>query len=537
MDEQPTNGVPEKGQPGDVVAATVTAMPLPEDFTRAMAQTRHELRTPLNHIIGYSELLLDEAEEQGLGDLTGDLSKIRDAGRRLLGMLNALLTPDALASRLVASGGVLPTGSGGAPAPLSPLTAAMDRAPRDESAVAELAFASILAPFPDVVPLFPAENPLLVVDDDPSNREVLGRLLSGMGYPVMGAADGAAALAILSAYPCDAVFLDIMMPVMDGYQALVEIRGDANLRHVPVIMVSALDEIQVVARCIEAGAEDYLPKPFNPTILKARLVAALEKKRLRDQERALYAELAVAHDKLQKAERLREDMTRLLVQDLRMPLMSLLTSLEMSAHLGDEEPATERREFLELAIKGGDKTLAMVNGLLDIASAEDGVLPLERTLYPPIPVAQHAALHVAELARAKGVTCELRVDTPELPPLYVDSGRIRHALISLLENAIKWTADGGRITLSVAADALPSGAPAVAFRVEDTGAAVPSGRSEDLLDRFDQVEARQDGLRVSPGLALTFAKYVAEAHGGELRIDGHGEERGAIFSLVLPLTS
>ncbi|MBC8137102.1 MAG: response regulator [Fibrella sp.] len=516
MTEQPTEAA---------VVAT-----LPEDFTRAMAQTRHELRTPLNHIIGYSELLLDEAEEQCLADLTGDLSKIRDAGRRLLGMLNALLTPDAMANRLLMMEGApspdnaIPRVAGGGE----------EQAPEEGSEIARLAFASILAPLPDVIPLIAAENPLLVVDDDQSNREVLGRLLSGMGYSVMGAPDGRAALAILSAYPCDAVFLDIMMPVMDGYQALVAIRGDANLRHVPVIMVSALDEIQVVARCIEAGAEDYLPKPFNPTILKARLVAALEKKRLRDQERALYAELAVAHDKLQNAERLREDMTRLLVQDLRMPLTSLLTSLEMSANLGDDEPATERREFLDLALKGGNKTLAMVNGLLDIAKAEDGVLPLSRTLYPPVPIAQLAALHVAEMARAKGVTCELKANTPELPPLYVDSGRVRHALINLLENAIKWTGEEGQVTLSVGMDTLSSGAPAVAFQVADTGATVPSGRTEDLLDRFEQVEARQEGLRVSPGLALTFSKYVAEAHGGELRVDSGEPERGATFSLLLP---
>lgn len=511
-------------QPTDVVTT------LPEDFTRAMAQTRHELRTPLNHIIGYSELLLDEAEEQGLGDLTNDLSKIRDAGRRLLGMLNSLLTPDAMANRLLAVGGMVSTE--GAVVSTSDTTAA--NTPEGDSEIAKLAFASILAPLPDVIPLVAAENPILVVDDDQSNREVLGRLLSGMGYSVMGAPDGRAALAILSAYPCDAIFLDIMMPVMDGYQALVAIRGDANLRHVPVIMVSALDEIQVVARCIEAGAEDYLPKPFNPTILKARLVAALEKKRLRDQERELYAELAVAHDKLQKADRLREDMTRLLVQDLRMPLTSLLTSLEMSANLGDEEPANERREFLDLAIKGGNKTLAMVNGLLDIAEAEDGVLPLTRTLYPPVPIAQLAALHVAELARVKGVTCELKSDTPELPALYVDSSRIRHALINLLENAIKWTAEEGRVTLSVEADTLSSGAPAVAFHVRDTGTPVPTGRAEELLDRFEQVEARQEGLRVSPGLALTFSKYVAEAHGGELRVESGKSGRGTMFSLLLP---
>ena len=498
---------------------------VPEDFTRAMAQTRHELRTPLNHIIGYSELLLDEAADLGIPDLTGDLSKIRDAGRRLLGMLNALLTPGALASRVHFHAGTDATGANKT-AETEPVATA------GQGDVAKLAFAAILAPLPLATPVIPTVNPILVVDDDEDNRAVLGRLLAGMGYAVVGAPDGQVALEILASYPCDAVFLDIMMPVMDGYAALTAIRADPNLRHLPVIMVSALDEIQVVARCIEAGAEDYLPKPFNPTLLKARLAAALEKKRLRDGERALYAQLSVAHEKLQTSERLRDDMTRLLVQDLRLPLGSLVTSLEMSASLSRDESPAEQRDFLNLAIRGSNRVLSMVSGLLDIAKAETGVLPLARTLYPPLPVAQLAVLQVAELARAEGVSCELVSDETDFAPVYVDGTRVRQAVINLLENAVKHAPEGGCVTLRVERASLAGGAGAVAFRVSDTGAAVSPAGAEALFDRFAQAGARHTGERVSPGLALTFARSIAEAHGGELRVESDADRTD--FLLLLP---
>ena len=125
---------------------------------------------------------------------------------------------------------------------------------------------------------------LLVVDDSEDNRYTLTRRLAREGYTrVVTANDGRQALALLRAQPVDLVLLDIMMPELNGYEVLERLKADERLRHVPVIMISAVDEIESVVRCIELGAEDYLPKPFNPTLLRARVGASLEKKRLRDQ--------------------------------------------------------------------------------------------------------------------------------------------------------------------------------------------------------------------------------------------------------------
>jgi sigma-B regulation protein RsbU (phosphoserine phosphatase) len=129
---------------------------------------------------------------------------------------------------------------------------------------------------------------ILVVDDVEMNRDLLRRRLQQQGHTVSAAENGRRALEMIRAGEFDLVLLDIMMPEMDGYQVLAEMMGDPALKHVPVIMISAVTEMDSVVKCIEMGATDYLPKPFNAVLLKARVVSTLEKKRLRDKER-LYA--------------------------------------------------------------------------------------------------------------------------------------------------------------------------------------------------------------------------------------------------------
>lgn len=125
---------------------------------------------------------------------------------------------------------------------------------------------------------------LLIVDDNEDNRYTLTRRLSREGYQNLTTANnGREALDCLVAQPFDLVLLDVMMPDMNGYEVLEHVKTNASLRDIPIIMISALDEIDSVIRCIELGAEDYLNKPFNPVLLRARVGALLEKKRLRDE--------------------------------------------------------------------------------------------------------------------------------------------------------------------------------------------------------------------------------------------------------------
>lgn len=128
---------------------------------------------------------------------------------------------------------------------------------------------------------------VLVIDDAPLNRRLLERALVGEGYRALLAECGEDGLALLrsaSPPPVDVVLLDILMPGLDGYEVLTRIKGDAALRHLPVIMITAVEELESAVRCIALGATDYLQKPFNPAVLRARIGASLAEKRLRDLE-------------------------------------------------------------------------------------------------------------------------------------------------------------------------------------------------------------------------------------------------------------
>jgi sigma-B regulation protein RsbU (phosphoserine phosphatase) len=144
------------------------------------------------------------------------------------------------------------------------------------------------------------QHRLLVVDDNEMNRDMLSRRLQRQGFHVELAENGQLALEAICAAPFDLVLLDIMMPVMNGYDLLERLKGDPALRHIPIIMITAVDDAESIARCIEMGAEDHLPKPFNPAILRARVDSALAKKRLRDREqvyaKSLERELSIGRE-------------------------------------------------------------------------------------------------------------------------------------------------------------------------------------------------------------------------------------------------
>jgi adenylate cyclase len=142
---------------------------------------------------------------------------------------------------------------------------------------------------------------ILVVDDDDNNRFTLTQRLKREGWGnVALACDGREALARLAERPFDLVLLDVMMPELDGIGVLVAMKADPVLRHVPVIMISAVSDIERVVRCIELGAEDYLPKPFNKVLLRARVAACLEKKALRDAEQAHLRQIDAQRDRLRE---------------------------------------------------------------------------------------------------------------------------------------------------------------------------------------------------------------------------------------------
>ena len=228
----------------------------------------HELRTPVNHIVGYAELIEEQAEERGLTQMLPDLRKIADAGHTWLGLMEEYLVRPAADVPASSEGARVAT-----PILLQPGVDFTSPSPRSAT------------------PAQTVGGQLLVADDDAANREMLARRLQRQGHRVSLASSGLEVLRLLRTQKFDLVLLDMIMPGLDGYQVLTRMKSDPALADVPVIILSSLDQENNVARCIEAGAEDYVGKPFNSVFLRARIGACLERKRLRDQERQTFEAL------------------------------------------------------------------------------------------------------------------------------------------------------------------------------------------------------------------------------------------------------
>ncbi len=330
--------------------------PLPVGIDEeALKRLRHDLRTPLNQIIGYTEMLIETSAEGGSTTLAEDLQRLHAASSQILALLN-----EGLAQWKVEAGQVdLVVLRRSLLGPLNSVLGYRDLCEESARALGlaetvsdleKIGFASrnlrkmleqesfaeryhLGTPVPQggsAPPVAPTYKPggdsvipaqvghLLIVDDEPLNREMLVRRLKRMGFSAVGAENGKVALEVIETEPFDLVLLDILMPVMDGFQTLERLKANEKLRHIPVIMLTALDEVSATVRCIEAGAEDFVPKPFNPVILRARIGASLEKKRLRDTERAHLIEI--------QAERAKSD--RLLLNVLPAAIADRLKSGE-----------------------------------------------------------------------------------------------------------------------------------------------------------------------------------------------------------------
>jgi len=314
-------------------------------YDTVLSKIRHDLRTPLNQVIGYSEMLQEEAGDLGLDAYVPDLQKIHAAGSQLLALIN-----DNISHTRVESGKLDLDSMQRDSRSLLHLIIGYSELCQEDAAEEEEDQDSFIA---DLKKIHKAAKTLqdhfndgeflkpltanarkahlagqfdsgstrvltsirpsgeasgaqwevgfiLVVDDNEMNRDMLCRRLERQGHTVIEAENGRKALEILESLKVDLVLLDILMPELDGLQTLEMLKSNKSHRYTPVIMLSALDELDKVVRCIEIGAEDYLPKPFNPVLLNARINACLEKKKLRDKEQAYLEQLGIEREKSER---------------------------------------------------------------------------------------------------------------------------------------------------------------------------------------------------------------------------------------------
>jgi class 3 adenylate cyclase len=239
-----------------------------DDIDGYRTKLRHDLRTPINAVKGYGEMIVEDARDSGHDSLLPDLQKLLAAADGILERIDALVAFSGDTS--------LDRGQSFADA-----SRVVDALRGSEPAAAQQAIA----------------GQILVVDDNASNRDLLARQLTRDGHAVETVASGREALALAAERGFDLILLDVMMPEMSGYEVLSKLKHDPQTVEIPVIMISALDELDSIVRCIEAGAVDYLPKPFAPAILRARIRASLENKLLRDRERAMMREIQIAKER------------------------------------------------------------------------------------------------------------------------------------------------------------------------------------------------------------------------------------------------
>lgn len=375
---------------------------------------------------------------------------------------------------------------------------------------------------------------LLVVDDDAASRLYLARQLRAYTQSVTAVENGGLALDLLKAQAFDLVLLDVLMPNLSGIEVLETIKAQPELRDLPIVMVSSLDDVDRLIRCIELGAEDYLFKPLNPVFLKARVLACLERKQLRDQEKAYLRQLQAEKDAAEAANRAKSTFLANLSHELHTPLnviigYSELLQEEFGALYPDALPDLEKIHT------SGKHLLELIDNMLDIAKIEAGKMDLSLTTFSVASLVDDLVTTIQPRVTESGNV--LQVECPaDIGTMHTDRAKVRQILLNLLDNAAKFT-DGGTIVLTVQKQAGErSIAPpaCLQFRVTDTGVGIAADDQQRLFQVFDQGDNSSTRKYGGTGLGLAISQQFCAMLGGEITVVSQAGQ-GSTFTVSLPI--
>jgi signal transduction histidine kinase len=343
---------------------------------------------------------------------------------------------------------------------------------------------------------------ILIVDDMPANLLLLERTLSGRGYIVKPVPCGKLALQTARAEPPDLILLDIAMPEMDGYEVCKRLKADPALKAIPVIFISAMDQTIDKVKAFSVGGVDYVTKPFQLEEVHARVRTHLQ---------------------LHRLEKLRDDLTHMVVHDLRNPLtiiFGFLDSLELDEA---QKLSASNQTLVTLARRSAEELLDMIGSILDVSKMGAGEMKLRGELCDLDELLRAVIATNQPLPGGRTVTLDAW-DAPHT--VTADVGLIRRVLQNLLSNALNYTPSGGDIRIVVT----PSDHE-VRVTVTDTGPGIAPEYHERIFEKFGQVENRNH--RLGTGLGLTFCKMAIESHGGRIGVESE-VGKGSTFWFALP---
>jgi signal transduction histidine kinase len=255
-----------------------------------------------------------------------------------------------------------------------------------------------------------------------------------------------------------------------------------------------------------------------------------ERRHAHERELRFTHELQESYCRLQELEKLRDNLTHMIIHDLRTPLTSVIAGIQTLELVGDLNQ--EQREMADIALNGGQTLLGLINNLLDVEKMESGSMQINPIELSASQLVTSAIRQIALLAESSSLTL-IRQVAADLPPFQGDEDTLHRTLVNLLGNAIKFTPAGGVVTVAAR---LSDDRQGVLFSVCDTGEGIPPEAFERIFEKFGQVQTRQRGREMSTGLGLTFCKLVVEAHGGHIEVES-APGKGSTFSFTIPLPS